>query len=106
MEYTRETILSDQDRKGYLISSRHARFGRDDVIAVARIGITEDLSLHYKADFDRGNHSRFQRTGASYRVRSGLVLTLDFEFFNGPYNTYFGRWRNNDRVVTMLKWNF
>ena len=106
LEYARESIISDQDCRGYLISSRYARIGRNDVLAHARIDVTDDISLHYKADFNRLNRSSFQRAGVSYRLRSGLMLRLGAEFFDGPFDSYFGRWCDNDRIITTLQWSF
>ena len=106
VEYAGEVITSDQNCRGYIVNSRYARIGRDDIFASARIGVNDDISLHYLADIVFWNKSRFHRVGASYRIRSGLVLGLDFEFFDGDRLSYFGRWRNNDRVITTLKWSF
>jgi len=106
LEYAGEVITADQDRRGYVVSSRYARIGRDDIFASARIGVNDDITLHYLADIVFWNGSRFHRVGASYRIQPGLVLGLDFEFFDGDRLSYFGRWRNNDRVITTLKWSF
>jgi hypothetical protein len=106
LEYAGEKILSEQDNPQYLVSSRYARLGRDDIFASLRLGITDDLSLHYLADLVLWDRSRFHRMGASYRIRPGLVLGVSLELFEGDGMSYFGRWRKNDRLVTMLKWSF
>ena len=67
--------------------------------------VTDDLSLHYLSDFTFSDDAYFQRIGTSLRVRPGVVLTLDFEFFKGSPETYFRRWCNNDRIVTSIKWS-
>jgi len=105
LEYAGEVITADQDATDYILSSRRTRIGRNDLIGSVLATVTDDLSLHYLSDFTLSDNARFQRVGTSLRIMSGLVFTLDFEFFDGPSDTYFGRWRNNDRVVTSIKWS-
>jgi hypothetical protein len=105
LEYAGEVITADQDATDYILSSRCTRIGRNDLIGSVLVSVTDDLSLHYLSDFTLSDNARFQRIGTSLRIMSGLVFTLDFEFFDGPSDTYFGRWRNNDRVVTSIKWS-
>lgn len=106
VEYAGEIITSDQACKGYVIDSRYARIGRDDIFASAQVVVNDDVALHYLTDIVFWNRSQFHRVGASYRIMSGLVLGLDFEFFDGQELSYFGRWSNNDRVITTLTWSF
>ena len=105
LEYAGEVITADQAATDYILSSRCARIGRNDLIASILVTATDDLSLHYLSDFTLSDDARFQRIGASLRIMPGLVFALDFEFFNGPLDTYFGRWCNNDRIVTSIKWS-
>ncbi len=105
IEYAGEVITEDQSAKDYILSSKYTRIGRNDILASALATITDDLSLHYLSDFTLSENSSFQRIGASLRVMPGVVLSLDFELFQGPPETYFGRWHNNDRIVTSVKWS-
>lgn len=105
LEYAGEIITAEQDATDYILSSKYTRIGQNDLIASVLVTATDDLSLHYLSDFALSDNAYFQRIGTSLRIMSGLVFTLDFEFFKGPLDTYFGRWRNNDRVVTSIKWS-
>ena len=105
LEYAGEIITTDQDATDYIMSSKNTRIGRNDLIAGILVTATDDFSLHYLSDFTLSDNARFQRTGASLQIMPRLVFTLDFEFFDGPLDTYFGRWRNNDRIVTSIKWS-
>ncbi|RZB30430.1 MAG: hypothetical protein SRB1_02710 [Desulfobacteraceae bacterium Eth-SRB1] len=105
LEYAGEVITAKQNATDYILSSRYTRIGRNDLIANILVTATDDLSLHYLSDFTLSDNAHFQRIGTSLRIMSGLVFTLDFEFFDGPLDTYFGRWRNNDRLVTSIKWS-
>jgi hypothetical protein len=42
--------------------------------------------------------------GISYRLYSGLVSEVYMEWFDGDYGSYVGQWRDNDRVVVLLRW--
>lgn len=105
LEYAGEIITAEQNATDYILSSRYTRIGRNDLIASVLATVTDDLSLHYLSDFTLSGNAHFQRIGTSLRIMPGVVFTLDFEFFDGPLDTYFGRWRNNDRVVTSIKWS-
>jgi len=105
LEYAGEMITDEARLTDYILSSKYARIGRNDLIATVIATVTDDLSLHYLTDFTLSDKAHFQRIGASLRIVPGVVATLDFEFFKGPIESYFGRWRNNDRVVTAIKWS-
>ncbi len=105
LEYAGECITDEQDDTDYILGSKYGRIGRNDLIASLIATVTDDLSLHYLSDFTLSDEAYFQRIGASLRVVSGVVLTLDLEFFSGPLDTYFGKWRNNDRVVSSVVWS-
>jgi hypothetical protein len=106
LEYAGEMITAEQGLTDFILSSKYTRLGRNDLIATAIAAVTDDLSLHYLADFNLTDKAHFQRIGASLRVVPGVVVSVDFEFFKGSLESYFGRWSNNDRVVTALKWTF
>ena len=106
LEYAGEMITAEQGITDYILSSKYTRIGRNDLIGTVIATLTDDLSLHYLADFALTDKAHFQRIGASLRVVPGVVATLDFEFFKGSPESYFGRWSNNDRVVTAVKWSF
>jgi len=105
LEYAGEMITDEQKLTDFILSSKYTRIGRNDLIATVLASVTDDLSLHYLADFALTDRAHFQRIGASLRILSGVVVTLDVEFFKGSPESYFGRWQNNDRIVTSLKWN-
>lgn len=106
LEYAGEKITRDPDPNEGTISSRDARIGRDDIFVNLLVTVKEGLQLRYLGDIVFWNRSQFHRVGGTYRIRPGLILGLDLEFFSGDENSYYGRWRDNDRVIAILKWSF
>lgn len=105
LEYAGEVITDEQGITDFILSSKYIRIGRNDLIASVLATVTDDLSLHYLSDFALSDKAHFQRIGAALRIVPGVVVTLDFEFFRGPPDSYFGRWSKNDRIVTTFKWS-
>lgn len=106
MEYVREDIVDRQSADGYFMSSEYARLGRNDVVGRLELALTQDVGLHWMADVLLDNSARLHRFGITWRVAEGLVWTGAVELFDGPMDTYYGRWRNQDRVVTGLEYHF
>jgi hypothetical protein len=105
LEYAGEMITDELRITDFILSSKYTRIGRNDLIATVIATVTDDLSVHYLSDFALSDKALFQRVGASLRIMPGVVVTLDFEFFKGSPESYFGRWHNNDRMVTAVKWS-
>ena len=105
-EYVREDIMDRQSADGYFMSSEYARLGRDDVLGRLELFLTEDVSLQWMTDVLLSNSARLHRFGATWRLAEGLVWSGAVELFDGPDTTYYGRWRDLDRVVTSLEYHF
>ena len=105
-EYVGESITHRQSADGYFISSRDARLGRNDVVLRAELFLTQDLSLHYLADILLSNSARMHRMGTTWRLTDNLTWQTALELFDGPGTSYYGRWRDQDRVVTTLEYRF
>lgn len=80
--------------------------GRDDIFLSVLVTVKNDLHLRYLGDIVFWNRSQFHRLGGTYRIRPGFTIGLDFEFFIGDEQSYYGRWRDNDRVIATLRWSF
>ena len=104
VDYAGESITSHQDAPGYFFSSEIIRPFKDDLVVRLLLGITEDLKAMYVTDQDLGYDSQYHRVGFSYRLYSGLVSEIYMEMFDGDYASYVGQWRDNDRVVVLLRW--
>ncbi|BBD07287.1 hypothetical protein [Desulfovibrio ferrophilus] len=106
LEYAGEMITQDQDASGYVISSREIRIGRNDIIAGMVLHFTEDLRLHYLADFELTNKTNMNRVGLGWDITDNLNADVSAEYFNGPARSYYGYWNRQDRVVATLTYKF
>ena len=97
-------ITSRQDAPGYYFSSELIRPFKNDLLLRLLFGITDDLSAMYVTDQDLRYDSQYHRLGFSYRLYPGLVSEIYAEWFKGEYASYVGQWRDNDRIVVLLRW--
>lgn len=106
VEYSNEYVTHKQTAPWYIATSRYVRIGREDIFAVIRLGLTEDLTVYAGLNETLWSDSRFFRVGGQYRIRPGLTIDVVAERFKGPFYTYYGHWDMNDRYLAMLKWTF
>jgi hypothetical protein len=107
LEYARETTLEEQDEAGYVQSSASSRVGHDDVIARVSMKYDEDLSFTFHTHLETGGEGgQLYRGKVSYEFRPGLEFSLAGEMFMGDSVSYYGRWDDNDRIVSMLEYTF
>ncbi|MBU1004046.1 MAG: hypothetical protein KKE73_16155 [Proteobacteria bacterium] len=106
LEYAGEAITNEQDASGYVISSREIRIGKNDLIAGAALHLTENLRLHYLTDYNLSNDSMLNRFGVNWDITSKLTADVSAELFDGPTDSYYGFWKNQDRVLATLTYKF
>jgi len=106
LEYAGEYLIAEQSKKGYVRSSEDSRTGQDDIIGRLLLKFNEDLIAHYLFHIDLDNEGRMQRIGADYRILDNWTVKVASEFFNGPDDSYYGRWGNNDRFIATVEYRF
>lgn len=106
LEYAGEWITDAQDASGYAISSNKLRLGRNDLMPAVTLHLTEDVRVHYMAVLQLEDNASLNRAGVAWDVTERLLADVSMEFFDGPTDTYFGWWRNQDRAVASLTYTF
>jgi len=106
VDYAGEWLMKKQSARGYISSSENSRFGRNDLIGRMNVKVNEDLSFQVTSVFQLGEEGRYTQCEGKYMLREGLFLIVGVEEFNGPNDSYFGRWDKNDRVIGALKYSF
>ncbi len=106
IDYALEVVSCDQFADNYTNSSRSTRLGKNDLFTRVNFKVNEDLSFQYISNFEFDEDGRYNHVGSEYRVRSGLTWILGLEAFNGSDDSYYGRWKKNDRFITSLKYEF
>jgi hypothetical protein len=111
LEYAREFIIDKMNNKQVYKSSKDSRAFKNDILLKVDGEINYKWSLNYFANFrlstdQQKNSGRYQKIGTTYKPKDAMEVGLYVEFFNGEDDSYYGRWRNNDRIVTQFKYNF
>ncbi len=108
IEYGGEVVTKYQDSPKYVQSSRKTRLGKNDIYSRINFKYNEDLNVEYISNFelDQNDSGRYQKFQTKYRLRDGLIWKVALELFNGSDNSYYGRWYQNDRVLTNIEYSF
>lgn len=106
LEYAGEWLISRQKRENYIASSEKLREGKNDLIARIEIEYNHDLSFEIGFHQTFSERGQFERYKLKYRLKPGLNLSLYFDRFSGSSDSYYGRWRKNNRMVTDLAYSF
>jgi len=111
VEYVRETITKSYDESKTFRSSEQERAPKNDILVKVDAEINHKWSLNYFGNFrlsikEQKDSGRYQKIGTTYTIRDGLVSSLFVEVFNGEENSYYGKWRDNDRIGLQFKYSF
>lgn len=106
LDYAGETVTSSQDAPGYYFSSKIIRPFTNDLLLHLLLQLNPDTTIYYKMDINFDRDAHFHRVGGSRRLRPGLVLELFSDFFDGNRESFYGQWKDNDRIACQLKWSF
>ena len=104
-EYARETFLATRNRD--VLDPINLRAFRDTALARVAFKLSEDTSLKVTAvlDFtDAPNH--YLQTRLSHKITDALHVEGGLDFFGGPRETLYGRWKDNDRFLFNVKYYF
>ncbi len=111
VEYVKETITNHYDKELTYRSSEKTRAPKNDVLINMMAQINDKWNLTYFGNFrleveQEKDSGRYQKIASTYKSANGINTTLFVELFNGDVNSYYGKWRNNDRVGIDLKYSF
>lgn len=106
LDYAGESIIQRQYAEGYSISSREIRLGQNDLMPGAMLHFTEDLRLHALGVYELDNGATMHRLGLQWDVTDALTTEAAVELFDGPRGSFFGHWKNQDRLVATLIYKF
>jgi len=111
LEYVKEFVTDEYDHSKTYRSSKQQRAPKNDILINVNAEINDKVSLNYfgnirlaiKQNKDSG---RYQKFSTQYKVKDGIVTNFFVEFFNGDVNSYYGKWKNNDRIGIDIKYYF
>ena len=106
VEYAGESVFDRQSNDDYVHDSSDQRSGKNDIIGRATLDFSDDFSIVYLGSRSFEDEGVMQSIGIDWNVRNDVLLKSYFEFFDGPSDSYYGRWRNNDRWYNTVTYSF
>ncbi len=106
VDYAGEVVADQQNRRGFIQSSEIVRVGQNDFFVLASIQFHADFLMLCVANFNLDDYGSMVSPGVRFRPGKGLWLDVGFEFFQGPDDSFFGRWDKIDRLVFSLEYSF
>jgi hypothetical protein len=111
LEYAREFVVDKVDNQKVYKSSEDERAFKNDILLELVGEINYKFHINYFANFrlstkGRNSSGRYQKIGFNYKIKDAMDLGVYTEFFNGEKYSYYGRWKDNDRIITEFKYSF
>jgi len=111
LEYVREIKTRSAKNKKTFETSERERAPKNDILIKLDGKISDKMSLSYFANFrlelkGQKDSGRYQKVSFNYKIKDGLNSDIFVETFNGDVNSYYGKWRKNDRIGVDLKYSF
>ncbi len=115
VEYGRETILRRVRHSGILEKDTSPLVGgllsdsgfRDAVVGRIQAKLTEDTSLKLSGIADLAvTPSYYIQFKGNHRITDALHVEAGLDFLTGTPETFWGRWRDNDRFFVVLRYLF
>ncbi len=82
------------------------RPGKDDLIGLVEVTISENLLFSVLVDIEQQNEGSMSRVSMDYKVFPDLKIIIASEQFDGDEESYFNSWKDNDRTVSSIEYSF
>jgi hypothetical protein len=114
-EYAREEIVASRSRSSILELGTLPQLGdllaknafRNALAGRLLVKFTEDTQLKLTGVLDvLGAPNSYLQSKLSHKLTDALHLEAGLDFFTGPSQTFWGRWRNNNRFFLFAKYFF
>lgn len=115
LEYARETVLATRRHSGIVEAGGAGQVGdllannafRDAVVGRLQLKLTEDTALKIGGHADLGAEpSHYLQVKGSHRLSDTWHVEAGLDFLTGSKETFWGRWRDNDRFFLVVKYLF
>ena len=105
-EYARETVLGS-DSTSDVVDPASLNPFRDAFVSRLQFKFTEDTQLKFTAVLNLVRQpSHLLQVKASHKVTDTIHLEAGLDFFAGSRDTFYGRWKDNDRFFFSAKYYF
>ena len=105
-EYARETVLGS-DSTSDVVDPASLNPFRDAFVSRLQFKFTEDTQLKFTAVLNLVRQpSHLLQVKASHKVTDTIQVEAGIDFFAGSRDTFYGRWKDNDRFFFSAKYYF
>lgn len=117
LEYAREIILDQQHADNYIINSQEGRPGTNALLSRLQLKYDQKLTFENLFHYDISDQAWMNRFEISYRLGAGWTANCTLEVFGSQNdllisgwlnfdNISYAQWKNNDRVVVSITYEF
>jgi hypothetical protein len=106
LEYARETILSRAPGSDLLDPAELNAF-RDAAVGRVQLKFSADTSLKLTGIVELvGPPNHYSQVKISHKITDAVHVDAGLDFFAGARESFYGRWKDNDRFFLMVKYYF
>ena len=104
--YAYEFKLRHQREPLYIVSSDQFREGKNSIRAQLTCHYNDNLSFQYFTELELNFEGWLNRLETQYKIIDELSIKFALESIDGHYDSYLGRWDQNDRILMNLEYTF
>jgi hypothetical protein len=106
LEFAEEHITQKQNAPTYVVSSINSRVVQRSLLGNTLINFNNEWYGSYDYQFDLENKGQYQFYTLGFRRLSGGDYRLTYQTFDGPKESLFGKWKDNQSLYFESSWYF
>ncbi len=105
-EFAGERITNAKDSRKRFSSTDYSRPLKRSVLGSLVFKFNEDVDLRIGGNYNIDEYDHYIQPKLTYKFSDKLKVKIGLDIMTGHKNTFWGKWRNNDRVFTNVLWYF
>jgi hypothetical protein len=106
VEYAREDIFEEQHNPDYADSTEGKRLFKNDLLALILFQFSPDLKMNIFIQYTLSDTAFLLSPAIDYQVVDNLGIVLGAQFFIAPDGSDFYWWRDNNRLVIQVTYDY
>jgi hypothetical protein len=105
-EWAEEKITDKKDNEKRSSSSFYTRGFRNSLLGSLIVKFNEDTELQVSGNYNLSEFDSFVQPKLTYNFTDDIKFVAGFDFITGHKDTFWGKWRKNDRFFSNVTWYF
>ena len=105
-EFAGEEITDVIHNENRVSSSYYSRPFKESVLGSLNLKINEDTEVHVGGNYNIDEYDYLIQPKLTHNFTDDLKLKAGLDLITGHKDTFYGKWRKNDRLFTNLTWHF